>query len=714
MAGILFIVTAFVFGYALLNLFYKRENLKTFYTLGNEALKFPLWFFELASSFIIGTAFLTIITYYLAYMSKTSGDPLFYGNFFSILIALVASATIYKKMNLLKNFRWPDWEEISSYKTEIFLFLVSLVLFSVFMIYSFYIKDGNMAVGFSVHGDFGPHIAMIRSFSWGDNFPTQYPHYPDGTVRYHFMFQFLTGNLEYLGMRIDTAFNTISIFAITAQTMLVYLLALVISGNKLAGIFSCVFFFFRSGFGMFYYLGDLAAKNLPSLKVWKDTLLNNKTYVGKTIHEEWGLYTQNVYANQRHLAFGIASMLIMLIIFYPLFQKMVATLRAQNYNFFKGIFKNLYKRTPKNILRETLLPLFGKADDWLFEDPKRAIFTGVFIGVCGFFNGAVLISGMLVMFFMALFSKHRLEYLATATIAMVLFYAQVKFFTGSQTKAEANIFIGYLANMPPEVTNKMDQLFNKEHKYWEGLWEAFNAIPYIIIFYLKVLGIFPLMLIGSILVLPKKSWGLILAFLSPLIFASTMKLTPDINVNHKYIMISVFLLNIFVAIFVSKIFENKKLITLGIFLVFMLTVTGLYDFITYFNINDDRVQYPVENPIVKWINDKTPKNSVFLTHFGPLNNPLIAGRPIFYGWPYYAWSAGYPAEKREVVFKAICAEGDGETLVKMLKDNNISYVYMDNELSENKDYKFNKEVFLNKLKVVYENKQDRVKILKVE
>ena len=68
-------------------------------------------------------------------------------------------------------------------------------------------KDGLLYSGFSVYGDYAPHTAMMRSFSRGNNFPTQYPHYGGQDVKYHFMFQFLVGNLEYLGLRLDLGYN---------------------------------------------------------------------------------------------------------------------------------------------------------------------------------------------------------------------------------------------------------------------------------------------------------------------------------------------------------------------------------------------------------------------------------------------------------------------------------------------------------------------------
>ena len=85
---------------------------------------------------------------------------------------------------------------------EIVFISAVIGLVSLLMWRTFFVKEGTLYVGLSVFSDFAPHLGMIRSFSLGNNFPTVYSH-----IRYHFMFQFLAGNLEFLGMRLDWAFN---------------------------------------------------------------------------------------------------------------------------------------------------------------------------------------------------------------------------------------------------------------------------------------------------------------------------------------------------------------------------------------------------------------------------------------------------------------------------------------------------------------------------
>ena len=54
----------------------------------------------------------------------------------------------------------------------------------------------------------------MRSFSMGNNFPTEYPHFGGQDVKFHFMFQFFVGNLEFLGLRLDFAYNVVSVLAL--------------------------------------------------------------------------------------------------------------------------------------------------------------------------------------------------------------------------------------------------------------------------------------------------------------------------------------------------------------------------------------------------------------------------------------------------------------------------------------------------------------------
>ena len=114
------------------------------------------------------------------------------------------------------------------------------------------------------------------------------------------MFQFLVGNLEFLGLRLDLAYNIVSILALQGFLMMLYNLALRITRSLGAAVMTIIFFFFRSALTFFHFViehlmtGDLV-----------ETFKTNMNFIGYTPNENWGLWNFNVYLNQRHLAFGL-------------------------------------------------------------------------------------------------------------------------------------------------------------------------------------------------------------------------------------------------------------------------------------------------------------------------------------------------------------------------------------------------------------------------
>jgi len=95
-----------------------------------------------------------------------------------------------------------DWLLIAGY-----VVLVSWMMFA-----SFNSKAGKLQIANPEYSDFGPNTALIQSFAVGHNFPTEYPHFSGDRIRYHFLFYFQAGNLEFLGL--DPAWS----FSIRAQS----------------------------------------------------------------------------------------------------------------------------------------------------------------------------------------------------------------------------------------------------------------------------------------------------------------------------------------------------------------------------------------------------------------------------------------------------------------------------------------------------------------
>ena len=208
----------------------------------------------LPASFGVGTLLLTWMVYIISWFFSVVGkaeNPLLYGNIIGMtgaaVIMILLSVQKYRKQGSYRIWNIDKTQDKRRLKKEILLFGLLTVFITYMMFYVFYIKDGILYSGLTVYGDYAPHTAMMRSFSAGNNFPTQYPHYGGADVKYHFMFQFLTGNLEYLGMRMDFAYNIVSTLSLVGFLMLLYQLALRITGKMCCGVLALFLFFFRSG-----------------------------------------------------------------------------------------------------------------------------------------------------------------------------------------------------------------------------------------------------------------------------------------------------------------------------------------------------------------------------------------------------------------------------------------------------------------------------------
>ena len=256
-----------------------------------------------AAAFGMGTLVFGWVTYMVSWAASAAGAtrPLIYGNIVIFLLAVLILGRIYWKRykktgSVLTGADRNLINDHAAFRKECILFGILLVFLSWIMFYVFYIKGGELYSGFSVYGDYAPHTAMMRSFSKGNNFPTEYPHFGGQDVKYHFMFQFLVGNLEFLGLRLDFAYNIESVLALLGFLMLLYSIARRLTGSLVAGIVTLALFFFRSSLSFFHFI----AEHIQAGDLWA-TLRDNTTFIGYTTNENWGLWNFNVYLNQTYI-----------------------------------------------------------------------------------------------------------------------------------------------------------------------------------------------------------------------------------------------------------------------------------------------------------------------------------------------------------------------------------------------------------------------------
>lgn len=682
MLGLLYILLSFGLGWTICTYaFPKLSNqvetdcMKRRISVSPYILLLPAWY-------VTGTLALTWITYLIAYLSRGAAEPLFYANLIAMPLALIITVgtLLYRKhyaSTVSTPFLCKDRKAVT---LEMFLLIAIILLANVLMWLTFFVNGENLYVGVSVFSDFSPHVGMIRSFSYGNNFPTTYPHYAGEDIKYHFMFQFLAGNLEYLGLRIDYAFNLPSILSFISAFLLLYLLAVKITGKLGAGVLACLFFAFRSSKTLFIYLTEIP----KGTSIWK-ALSENTKFISSTPNEDWGLWNLNVYCNQRHLAFGLTAVFLILLLFLPNLYDMFEDLknfsmetRKRRQNHGKQSF---YKK-----LASGLRVMFFTKQGWEVRDLRTAVSSGLLLGSLSFFHGAAVIGMLTVLFIMAVISRRRLEYVILAVLAVALSMLQTKFFIHGSVVSTQFLF-GFIAE-------------NKT---------LFGVLSYLE----RLLGILPMVLVAAICLEKGANRYLLLAFTAPLVFAFTISLTVDVTVNHKYIMISCILFGIFAAAVVMKLFERKDWIsgTVGVILIFLLTATGIYDFITVLQKNtpNSAVVLDLDNELTAWINENSRSQDIFLTSNYSINQVVLGGAMLYEGWPYFPWSAGYDTDYRTTQVKLMYEAKTPVELRRLVKENNIRFIIVDNDNRSSEEYFVNEANISGTFECVYTTGEDEMK-----
>ncbi|MBQ4531124.1 MAG: hypothetical protein IJA36_11060, partial [Lachnospiraceae bacterium] len=536
MLAVIYLVVCLFIGYAIGTCFFPElfhATEKTFWKKDIHVSPILVWF---PAVFITGVILVTWTVYILANCFVGSESPLASGNGIAMVFYTILGTVLLfwkKKKSTLEK---PVFlcQSQKTWKIETIFLLLCFALVSFLMFYTFYIKDGNMYIGYSVYSDFSPHISMIRSFSKGDNFPTWYPYYAGIDVKYHFMFHFLAGNLEFLGMPIDFAFNIPSILGMMFVYMLLYVLTVKITGKRSAGYIASLLFTFRSSESFFTFLAEI-----PKGESLWTKLKENTEFIGYTTNENWGLWNLNVYANQRHLALCLAVLILVLILVLP---KLYETFE---------IWKNMAKE--ENVkFKDYFIQTFFTKEGWVLGNWKLAVFIGLLSGATAFWNGAALIALLLMLFFVAAFSRNRLDFVIMAGISGVLSLIQSNIFM-EESSLSPEFYFGFIAE-------------NKT------LWGTADYI-------LKLMGVLAVMVVVAFLYYKGVKRYLTFVFTTPFIFSFTVSLTIDPTVNHKYIMISWMLLDIIVAAFIADMVRKKdvlRYIGAGV-LVVLLTSTGIYD-----------------------------------------------------------------------------------------------------------------------------------------
>ena len=274
---------------------------------------------------------------------------------------------------------------------------------------------------------------------------------------------------------------------------------------------------------------------------------------------------------------------------------------------------------------------------------------GVGVGAFPFIHMAVF--GMMAIALVVLFliyPKIRWKIFATGAVAVVLALPQV-LYMGRSSVQTPFFSPGYLT---------ASQTLFSFVKYW-----FFN------------LGVtLPLVPIGFILA-KREQRKIFIPFLALFIVGSLFRFSPEIAANHKFFNLFAIGANMFVAFFLVSLWQRKLFSKLVVLFLFpFLILSGIIDFFPIVNDSSMKVVDVPANNTAFFIQKNTPKDAVFLNASFLYDPASLAGRKIYLGWPYFAWSAGYDTQTRHKTMQTLFSPTDKRSSCESLKKEKIDFV----------------------------------------
>ena len=494
------------------------------------------------------------------------------------------------------------------------VFLIT-ALFSVWLMFStFAYKDGQLIIKAKLWSDFAAHLPLIRSFSFGQNFPPQYPQFANEPTRYHYLFYLLVGGLEKIGFNLAVALNSLSAIGLSLLLLMIYRYAKLLAGRQkkqqyLAGGLAIFLFLFNGSltFVDYFKQAGLSWTSLRNITTLRD-FVNFGPWTGDVISAFWNW---NVYTNQRHLALSFGLVLWLL---WPL----VKTGFDE-----KKIFKWSASKLVFFWLGLILLPFFNQAAyviafsfilGWLILNPRLIKAQGLIYGL-----GLLYSSPGFVYFWLL-------------------------------NNGSVHFRLGFLA---------ADRNWLSIVEYW---WQ--NLGLYLILWPI-------LYLVGE-----KKQKKLWLIFSSYFVLANVWQLSADLINNHKLINFFQIGLVILLAVQVAKIWSQSWLKKINILiLIIPLTLSGFIDAWPVINDRQIRIKDPIYQPFGQWLSVNTDPSNVFVTSQYLYNPVSLMGRKTYLDYGYFAWSLGYDDRaRRKNLFKIFQIETSTRNWCDFMFKQAISHV----------------------------------------
>ena len=231
-------------------------------------------------------------------------------------------------------------------------------------------------------------------------------------------------------------------------------------------------------------------------------------------------------------------------------------------------------------------------------------------------------------------------------------------------------------------------------------------------FLLRITGIVFLGVILLAVFLKRRERCMAVSFLIPVAFTFCFSLTPDVTVNHKYIMIAYAFMTVLWACALQRLFSGKRWCRLlAVVMTICFITTGVYDFVIILRRNGPnyRVSVNMESELTQWLEQNLEKNDLLLSPEYSMNEVTMSGAMLYCGWPYYAWSAGYDTGYRAAKAVEIYTADNEETLKRLTEEEKIAYILYEEDM-QFEETACREDVIAQAFPLVYSSEDGRIRI----
>ena len=653
---------------------------------------------RLATAFLVGLVLSTWLTYLLALLFSVADQPLVLANL--IAIPLMAGIVVVGAQPAWLRSRWPAWAPTSvpglagrpfegapgtrrSDRWDWVITAAIALLAAWMMVSTLQFADNRILIGLHEYGDFGPSTAIAQGFALGHNFPTEYPLFAGAPILYHFLFLFQVGNLTFLGLDPAVANNLLSIGSLVALVVLVMAIGERLFRSTAIG---------RLGAGLFFAHGSLSfipflarfpspAEMLAGIRGLENYLSSGFAYRS----EDWAIWTQNVFLNQRHLASGIGIFLVAL---YFVVDRLVAAETVTDPIGDAGASRPDLRRAGA-VLRDRASQPWSHIRAGL-ADPALPgyILAGLLLGLLPLWNGSMYAAAAAVLAVVFVVFRNRVQMLVLAVAAAVPAIPQIVYLRpeGMPSTDYPDVRWGYVV----EDANPLNV----------AIYLGFIFGPKIVLMAIALTGATSI------------QRRLFVAISSLVVVAFTLQLTFDVAQNHKFLNAWLIVGNLFAAAGLVRLWNARsslrvpgRLVAVGLALV--VAVGGLIDLVPIKN--DPLLAVPLRGDrLYDWVEQETERSAVFLTDLHIVHPIMLAGRRIYYGWPAYPLSLGYDLATREREYRDLYGMRSPRELVRRLQADGIGYVAFDDGLRERGFVdQLNEDVYATHLEPVFRDTENR-------